>query len=61
MRWLDKIMGMVPLDYETGYIDGFTAGLKFYKESIDMLHEKVLGSEKVKEEMRTAAKNRRIE
>jgi hypothetical protein len=61
MKWIDKLLGFVPLDYEKGYIDGFAAGLKFYKESIDMMHNAVLKSDKVREEMIEQSKIRRKE
>ena len=51
MKWLDKLIGIVPLDYEKGFIDGFSSGLKFYKESIDMMHKAVLDSEQVRKDM----------
>lgn len=65
MKWwnklLDKISYKIPLDYENGYIEGFTSGLKFYKESIDHLHKVVLDSEKVRIQMEDTAKERRKE
>lgn len=56
---LDKIAGKVPLDYENGYIDGFSEGLKFYKDSIDMMHKAVLDSDRVKKDMQDRAKGLR--
>jgi hypothetical protein len=58
-KFLDNIARKVPLDYENGYIDGFTEGLKFYKDSIDMMHKAVLDSDKVKKDMMDRAKGLR--
>lgn len=63
MKWLNKVMdklsGTIPLDYERGFINGFSAGLKFYKDSIDRLDDAVLHSEKVKIAMLELSKKRR--
>jgi hypothetical protein len=63
MKWLDRIFDkmMPPLNYEQGYIDGFAQGLKFYKESIDMMHKAVLDSKQVQTDMRAHAKKLREE
>ena len=61
MGWIKKWFGEIPLDYERGYIDGFTSGLKFYKDSIDRMHKAVLDSEKVKQLMIKHAREGRDE
>ena len=58
---LDKLSRTIPLNYEQGYIDGFSEGLKFYKQSIDMMHKAVLDSDRVKADMLAQAKKGREE
>jgi len=48
MGILNKLMKEVPLDYQLGYSDGFDAGIKFYKDSLDSLYKFMSKSAKLK-------------